>query len=114
MKRYVELKRERARDEAAAAVRNRTRGPVQQLPESSGRRDMAIPMDAFLRAQQLNGTDCWEDPEFTGDMLKREPHIAVPQAGKISVCLAGRVPRRRDPALVGRWVHRDGKLVRVA
>jgi len=106
-----ELTAELRRDQAAAARRARIEGPVGRIGES-GRRDMAVPMDAFLRGSRLNGSECWSDAEFCRDMVKRYPHLGVEQRGRAAApCAHGR--RRSGAGLRARYVVREGRLVKI-
>ena len=109
---YRTLTGEIQRDEAAARRRNAAAGPVGRIGES-GRRDMAIPMDAFMRGLRLNGPECFESKEFCDDMVKRHPHLAVPQRDGRFFSLAARVGSRPRAVVKALFAVRDGELVQV-
>lgn len=62
-------------------------GRARVIDESSGAH-LAMSVDPVLyhNAGQINGYDCWKDKEWTSDMARKFPQIALqPTSGKIRV-----------------------------
>jgi hypothetical protein len=69
--------------ESARALGGRSR----IIDESSGAHlAMSVDPDLFHNAGLQNGYGCWKDPEWTSDMARKFPEIALtPTSGKIRV-----------------------------
>ncbi len=71
--------------------------------ESGAHLAMSVDPVLYHNAGQINGYDCWKDKEWTSDMARKFPQIALtPASGKIMVGASGQSSTRAPYCRFGR------------